>query len=245
MLLIGFIKFYLIIPNSMAVVKYSSSIDEIRGKLGNSIYQRCGQSLSIRSNGSVRQSQSADMIETKQNFSSLCQTWRSMTFAQKQSFSDNASTYPTYDGFGNAIILNAFQLFIYINRVKFLCDSTPITTCVPYSVAPFFNIINQSITLSPVSFKFTLFDNLVAPRNIMIYLSEPLNSPNDRQQPNLKFLSTVDYMAAGSRDMSSLFLPSFKVRPVAGQFIWILCRTINLSNGSWVDVPLGSKFVNA
>jgi hypothetical protein len=228
----------------MAIVKYSSSFDELRGKLGNSVFQRCGQSLSIRSLSNVKQLQSADMLNTKVEFAELCAFWRTMSFAQKQTFSDNAPSYPTLDSFGNPIVLNAFQLFMYKNRVRQLFSAYPINNCVPYSITPYFNIINQAINLSPVQFKFTLFDNLPYPRYILIYLSEPLNSPNDRQMPNMKFFGLIGSQNAGTVDFSSTFISFFKTVPYAGQFIYILARTFDDITNCFVDVPIGCKYVN-
>jgi hypothetical protein len=228
----------------MAIVKYSSSVDEVRGKLGNSIFQKCGQSLSIRATGGNNCGSSVSANASRNKFLALVAFWRTMSIADKASWVTVAPTYPTKNSFGVPIVLNGFQLFILCNRVRQLISNFPDGVGKAYSVTPYFNIAIQRIVLTPLSFKFTLFDVLLSETNILIYLSDPLNYPQDGTMPNMRYFANISSRPSGVVDLSTEFGAFYNVMPVHGQFIWILTRTWYSVSNSWVDVPLLSHYVN-
>jgi hypothetical protein len=103
----------------MATVKYSESINEIKGKVGNSVFQRFGMSFGIRSMVYNAFSRSNEAVEYRLKFTTIANAWSTLSAAQKSNWVMVSSSYPAFDRFGNPIKLTGFQVFMQVNLMCF------------------------------------------------------------------------------------------------------------------------------
>lgn len=219
----------------MAVVKYSSIITEIKGKVGGNVFQKCGQSLSMRVNQSQITSNSPKSLKTRNNLRDLASTWARMTLAQKTTWLTNAASYPTFDRFGNRIVLNPYQLFMRQNRVTQLVSTTPVLSASAYA-----NIANNVSALDAYyrgtqTFNITIDPTLPANQYVFYYISDAL-PPNSYQIPtNIRFCGYTNPSAQGVYNIYSKVTPAFKIVPAVGECFYFLARSVNVVTGQWAD----------
>ncbi len=108
----------------MAVVKYGSLVSEVRGSIGGVTFQRCGQSLSIRSNPSHVKAKSDMAMVCRARLQYLANKWSQLKKSSKDAWALAALDWPSFDRFGSPKILSGYQLFIYIQTYCVLCEES-------------------------------------------------------------------------------------------------------------------------
>ena len=172
----------------MATIKYSPTVSEITGKLGNSVFQRMGQSLGIR-NTAVRGYSFGDAaVAHRILFSRLALAWQSLSSADRLTWVTYAPAYPAVNRYGESINLTGYQLFIQLNMVRSLYYSPILTTCIPY-----YMIDTPSYSLGAISAStetWTFNSLAITPTNmrLLIYASELYTSACIDRNPKTKFV---------------------------------------------------------
>lgn len=159
----------------MASVKYSGIITELKGSIGGVTFQKCGSSLSVRSNPNHKIPMSSRALSSRSGFAALSNYWRNLSDAQRLSWSTYAPQYPYYDRFGTRIVLSAYQLFMAINRPLFTGTGSGRLLCSPY-VAPSLLVgVLGSCDLSSQVCYFT-YSGVFPPNHaVFLYVSVPFS----------------------------------------------------------------------
>jgi hypothetical protein len=218
----------------MAVVEYGSLVTDIKGKIAGHVFQRSGQSKSLRTNRYPLKSMSNYAIDNRSKFGQIAVQWKSLTNAQRQSFVDNAPSYPTYDSYGNHINLTGYQLFILINRLCQVGTVPLITTCVTYS-AP--SHLIQSITAFVTGTSTITWNRVSAipDRHIVkVFCSDPSHAPSYSTHPKLYYCTYLSYGLPNNSNIYSSIWPQLRIKPIAGQQLYFYFYTINYDTGQYV-----------
>lgn len=218
----------------MAILKYGSLVSEIRGKLNNSIFQRCGQTLSIRNNPSKLQVRNPFGQNSRNNMSAVSSVWRSLSSNQRTAWLYAAPTYPTFDRFGVATVLTAYQLFVYVNKPLALAGYGLITDAINYNPPVLTNATFEEIT--PSSNEFFFSADAPLPNNCiyMFYMSYPMPLGASRQNYQAYYLGSYDDTLEGGVNLWSSLSSGFRV--AFGQLatysieIWL----VNTSDGQMI-----------
>jgi hypothetical protein len=179
----------------MAQVEYGSLVTRINGKVGGHVFQRCGQTLSLRNKAAVKFSTSEDSLLTRSDFSQIANAWRALTDEERNSFTYYANTYPTFDRLGNPVVLSAYQLFIYLNRSLVALHRPLLTTCTPY-VAPSLTVPTiGTCSVSGHSFPVSVLHYNATNELSMLYMTGlvPLNYAST--SPKTKFVQAFSFYA--------------------------------------------------
>jgi len=205
----------------MAIVKYGAVITEIKGKVSGSVFQRCGQSLSLRSNPSHRKASTSFGSVARNNFAFVANYWQSLSQAQKDVYASVASSYPTLDKFGEPIILTGFQLFVYLNRVLRLVTSNLVDDAVSYSPPGIITVDCDPFRLATQSFIF--YSDLPLPANcaVLLYVSECYNSAPLFNSVKYHFCCALNADFSAGEDLFLQVFNSFRRPCAVGQvFFW-------------------------
>lgn len=219
----------------MAIVKYGSTVTEIKGKLGGTVFQRCGQSLSIRVQQSQIKPTNTRNYNTRNGMRILAAAWRAMSTAQKLSFVTNAPSYPTNARFGGTIVLYGYQLYTYINRVVQLVSSVPIVTCASYvNIAGYVSDLGVGY-IGAQSLIVGINPAVPALRRVLIYVSALLPRGTQQVPTKLRFCGAIVGGSVGNINIYAMVMSGLDRPPVAGDNLYILLRTVSTSSGLWAD----------
>jgi hypothetical protein len=117
----------------MAVVRYGNTVTELKGAVQGAIFQKCGQSLSMRSKLDQRVSGSVKSVNVRNQFRIISGAWRSLTPVQRATWFQYAPTYPFTDKFGSPFVATAYQVFMSLNRNMLSIGQSLVLTCAPYA----------------------------------------------------------------------------------------------------------------
>lgn len=219
----------------MAVVKYGSVVTEIKGKVGGWCFQKCGQSLSLRSNPSKFVSRSQRSFATRTKFSELASKWNQLTADNKLSYSLAANTYPTFDKWGNPLVLNGYQLFQYIHRTSQLVTGNIYNTAVAYANPCLAVLASFDISIAGDLFSITIEEELLPSHYLLFYTSQQLPPNSFRVPSEYKFFAFMSESDGVSINVYEQFVAALNTTPVVGNNFYILCKEIDITTGIAAD----------
>jgi len=215
----------------MAIVKYGSVVDELKGKLGGSVFQKCGNALSVRSNLSHNPPSSESAMLSRTQFAQIAYRWRNMSEAQKLLWNQNASSFPSVDGFGNPQILTGYQTFILCNRSLLLIGRPLSVASTPYNPPTFSDLDIGSMFIGGATLTFNALSAIPATTTILVYTTKgfkgeiPLNSVKK---------TYATFVNSASMNPLNIFTPVYGVinpKPVAGENILTYSVAVNNVTG--------------
>ena len=189
----------------MAVIKYSGIVSQLIGKFDGAVYQKCGNSLSIRANPQHRVTRSYYGQAARRDMSTLASLWQSLNVMEQQEFSAVASSYPTVDKFGNPVVLSAYQIFVYINKPLLIAGYPAITSPSLYTPPTLTGAFFNSSDIAIDFFELTADHPLQANHCYMVYISRRLpNSTLRNSYPSYFVLTTTASLNDGVNIFSSI-----------------------------------------
>jgi len=229
----------------MTVVKYSALITELKGKLGGSVFQKCGQSLSLRGNPTRKVSQTSASQSSRVNFANIANTWRGLSDAVHQQWNAVASSYPTFDKFGNSLVLTGYQLFQYLNRVASQNSNPIVTSASTYDPPVDIDIDFDTFSLGGSSWPVLLANDVPAGFAFYIYVTRLF--PNARYFANPPYVFGFPVVAGqGSSDnMFSAVMSHWIIAPLVGQVFFWKALKVNLSTANWIEATGASQSIEA
>lgn len=215
----------------MARVQYGSLVTNLKGKIGGHVFQRCGQSGSLRSKSTVVSSQSSYSQATRNQFSSLASEWRSLTTSQRNSFSIQASTYPTFDSYGNPIVLTGYQLFMYINRTVLMAGYPIVTTCVPYAAPPIVPGYVASLDPDFPEWIIELDGYVTNPVVCLIYASQWYTPPRLITSPKMIYVNKITQADGGAQEIYPEYVARYGSTFNLGWIVYLEYWFLNTTTG--------------
>jgi len=176
----------------MAIVKYGGVVTEIKGLFSGAVFQRCGQSLSLRCQPSVRVSQSPDSFMTRSNMTIISNGWAGVSESQKADWTYLANTYPTVDRYGNPIVLTGYQLFVHVNMPLVRAGAECVLAAYAYN--PPANTIEAVAVMHVNLSDFAIAANGVVDSQqlLLLYLSDPLPANCVLSHPKIRYFRSFD-----------------------------------------------------
>lgn len=218
----------------MAVVNYGFGVAEIRGTIGSTTYQKCGQSKSMRINTQHKAPQSQLARISRQNFSIIANAWRILSLVTQTNWTNAAHTYPTVDSFGNAVILTGYQLFFYINRVRQLYNGVIVTTASNY-IGPAISDIDFDPISVATSHWNLLWNNAIAANTVVLIYISPMYPGNSyNANPKYYFAFAIPPGTAVGTNFYAQYLAAAKFPPVTGMSFYWKALKVNQISGNYI-----------
>lgn len=120
----------------MARVQYSGIIDDLTGRLNNSVFQRNKSGYIIRSVGSVKRSSTASQQAQHNNLYMYLALYSGLSFSNKLLWKDFADTYTRVNNYGRTMQLSGQNWFVLINSNRVLCGNPVILQPPVYEIPP-------------------------------------------------------------------------------------------------------------
>jgi hypothetical protein len=202
----------------MANVMYSAGIDEIRGKIGGTVYQRSNNVMTARRNAPLPLSFSDQQMRRKIDFNTVCQHWHTLSLAQKTQWNAVANSYPTVDKFGNHVKRNEYQIYLKVNMPYYLAFGSFIDNGVTYVAPTRYPTYTGTINLGSEAFFLTV-PNMTAQVRQNVYISHLHHMSQQPSRPHLMYLLTLDYTMAGNKNiyyqmrtlLNHIFYPGYSI----------------------------------
>jgi hypothetical protein len=234
---------FIIKNKAMALVKYGTIVTEIKGKVGGQVFQRCGQSLSMRNTGPRIYTQSQQKSLSMNVMSQVSSQWRGLTTAQKTNWYNVASSYPTFDKFGNPIVLSGYQLFIMLNKRMRLAVHSYALTASSYAPPSL-----SDIDFDPYSYgahQWGLLFNFAIAANtgVILYTTDPEPRSLHYTKPKYHFST---FIVAGTALHTNMYTPvtnAFRTPALSGYYFQWLAYKIDLITGQAVIDNGASEFI--
>jgi hypothetical protein len=169
--------------------KFGSLIVDARGKLGGHVASRSNGVSVIRTKSSnvSRSHQNQDTI--KRILGNLSRMWRTLTDAERLSWSNATSNFCKSNEFGDLVKLTGFNLFIRFNTGRLICELPANRVFVQPLIFPSFTLAPQVIFYNADFFlydgNFILSQSLSVNELLIISASQP--SPSNFPKNNLPF----------------------------------------------------------
>jgi hypothetical protein len=223
----------------MAIIKYGALVSEIKGKIGSTVFQRCGKMFAIRSQTSKNYGKYPSNYISRINFSAIAVAWQALTPANKASFTTYASTYPTYDKFGNPCVLSGYNLFVYLNRVWQLLGLSLLTACNAYAIVGL-----PSINWGYLNLHYNTWAvNVVSPfgtyTTLMLYVVAPLPYGSTQGKAHRIYAGSFKPPGTGVYDIGAQVFAVIKQKPVVTNYLHLSVRAVNTYTKQFTDYTIG------
>lgn len=220
----------------MAGIKYSSLVTEIKGKLGNTVFQRMGKSFGVRSQSSSNYTNSIWAQQWRNSFNLCVNQWNILSSADKQLWVNMAPSWPATNRFGVSITLSGFQLFMQINTLLLYTEYDLIL--IPSS---FITLPQPTCLVSPYMISAQHFVwNISAPADndiqFFLYVSLQYPSYSSNKNPKTMFFAISFGSNVGGQETFTVFNNRFKSAMIPGLSLFCEVWAIHTTNGSYRKV---------
>lgn len=221
----------------MATVKYTSGVESFKGKLGGTVFQKCGQLQSVRVDVRPRVSLSAKARTARSKFFYLASLWKTLNYQLRAEYNMYANTYPFYDSYGNPLYLNGYQFFIAINTYFNLCASGIVQPVVPYSAPQSYNFGLSNYNIDVHEQYYTGNGNIPADNFLMIYVSLQKGLQSGITHRKYIFAGAVPDTYILGANINAALDPTVTATFIKHQRYWYFIRQFDVSTGCWLDTP--------
>lgn len=147
-----------------------------RGSIGGATFQKIGSVYCIRHRSVPTDKKRERQTAQRQRFDVFQKFWRTLDSMEKQSFSDEAPSFPRTDSLGNVYEISGINLQQSSNTFLHAADQPPITEAKPPAVFPNFTIVSLQITIDTQDFDLVTNPAIVpAGYSMFIYATRPVS----------------------------------------------------------------------
>lgn len=117
----------------MAVVQYTAAVNQIRGKLNGSVFNRSRSAFTLQRKPMQSRGYRGYQPEARQTFSNVQRRWKLLNAGQHAAWALCATNNPAFDRFGDQVSLSGYNQFIKANILADYVDGAQISN--PYTAA--------------------------------------------------------------------------------------------------------------
>ena len=107
----------------MAIVKFTAIVDEIRGSIGGTTFQRNAYGWSIKRKPNIIRPNTLRQQVSKTSFGSITRYWSTLSQVNRDSWDTYASTYPIPSIKNPSVDITGFSYFVKYHLIKFTTGS--------------------------------------------------------------------------------------------------------------------------
>jgi hypothetical protein len=133
----------------MAVVQYTGIVNQVRGKLNGSVFNKARNANTLQSKQQQTKGSKGSQSEIRNVFSSVQRNWKTATDNQKIDWQLCADNNPSRDRFGNLTILSGYNQYIKANILRWYAFGE-FSTELGTATAP--SVVLSNFTLSDLAF---------------------------------------------------------------------------------------------
>lgn len=201
----------------MARVVYSALIDNIRGSIGGTTFQRNRYGYTVKKKPSMVRPNTPRQGTSKLIMSQVVRSWRDLTASQRTAYETYASSFPQYAKHAPTVALTGYGVFVKYNTLRLLQGGSVLTTIT--QAIPATDTLSYTITRSGTALNIAIVSaNDDEEWLILFFMSRPLG-------PTEKFFgSKTKYVDARSNadltfDVASEYSAIYGLTPSSDDLI--------------------------
>jgi hypothetical protein len=215
----------------MGIVLYGGGVDQIKGKVGGSVFQKMGQSLGVRGYRSNCTSNSSLARNRRFSMNVLAQAWTNLSSVQRNSWISAAPTYPAFNRYGAAIVLSPYQLFVKINKRQLVFGGSLILSAINYNIEHYLSFNMSPINYGTNHLDITLLEALSGSHTLLLYLTKIASIGINTQNLKYNFWISLANDAATTINLWSFLPDNYKINPGTSKSFNVLSLGVNSSTG--------------
>lgn len=178
----------------MAVLKLTSLVSQISGKINGTIFAKTKYGQVAKNNGySLPQNSQIQSVRQKQ-IQTVSSNWQQLSSSQKSDWEDETVNYPTTNKVGDSVFYSAYNLFLMLNN-NLIQANLPINLSVPpfVAVSPI-DLVVFECTTSNLDFIYTSGN---ADTTIVLYGTPPQAVGSVPKKSNYRQFMTITVNTVG------------------------------------------------
>jgi len=214
----------------MAVVQFTGIVNQIRGKLNGSVFNKAKNANTIQRKQQQTLGSKGFQSEIRNIFSDVQRNWKTTTPSEKNDWQSAAENNPSRDRFGNQTILSGYNQYIKANIFREYSISLTANFVdplpAPAGVLTSFFITDLEFTVTPagrvsVDFEFNIASSSEQPTlGLIIDISLPISQGVTNYYKRYTFIYGVEYgnqtIITGTQDLGTKYpLPRVSQRVIA------------------------------
>jgi hypothetical protein len=228
----------------MAIVKFTAIVDEIRGSIGGTTFQRNAYGWSIKRKPNIIRPNTLRQQISKTSFGSITRYWASLSQVNRDSWDTYASTYPIPSIKNPSVDITGFNYFVKYHLIKFTTGSRSFLDNAT-AVAPSFTFISLVLKSDNAGqFRVVLtYTSNFADYVSLFFLSPPLNASRIVPRVTPLFIesslltSSVSTTRTVDISLATLYNSEYNTIPVIGSFIVVHLPVYSGASGALPIVP--------
>jgi hypothetical protein len=226
----------------MAKFKVSALITGISGKLGGIIFGYSSNGTTARTNNWSQQPASPRQTIQRQKIYWASQMWRTLSLADKATWSAASVNYPRTNVFGDTFYFNGFQVFQFLNQ-NLIQVGSAINTTAPTFVAVSLPTIGL-ISSVPGQLQMT-FSGCSNNTIIRIYATNQMVNPMNLGIAHYQLVDTFNASASTSgRSFGNQWQAVFGSL-ISGQYVFAVIKVLASPSGNTTEFSQSVNVANA
>lgn len=219
----------------MASVKFGSLVTGMAGKLGGHVFQRCGQTASLRTHVMPRKNASNGMLLSRNQLQWIKDAWYSLSDSDRLSWSNCAPSWPSASRFGDRTRLSGYQAFFKSSRVVLLVsDNLPTNAVKWFNIAGYVAEVGDFDT-GTQTYPVTVSPELPDGYSLLYYVSDPLPAVTQHVPKQYRYAGHIASGFSGETDIYGDLVAAMGIKPIVGKYIYIFFRVVDQNSGLWAD----------
>lgn len=215
----------------MAKIKMAHIIAEARGKIGGTVFSRNTFGAYIRARVTPVNPATTAQALVRTQLTSLAQSWRGLTQAQRDAWNQGVVTFTHTDIFGDNVPLTGFNLFMQLNRNLLAAGQATIDDIpVPSAV---FNFTSASLSADTTggNLNLTFAPAIPAGTTMLIKAAAPLSAGKQFVKSELRQINRLVNGDVSPFDLDNSYIAKFGALPSVGTKVFVEMRAVNDATG--------------
>lgn len=172
----------------MALLQLGAIVTQISGKVGGQSFVNGSQGTYLKNNGQPNRNATRTQQTRRNNTSTINQHWRTLSNAQRASYTVLAGQYTYINRVGEEKFYNGYQIFMYLNQGRFLIRQPIRNTGNPKTtiLIPNYSILDTSFNSMAV-----IGSNLEVSNTYLLWATNALGSGVNSVNKNLRLISVI------------------------------------------------------
>lgn len=174
----------------MARVLYSAEINELKGSVGGTTFQRNKSGTISKLKPSLVYNPTVNQVSSRQFFNALVGAWSALSFANKTLWNAFAASYQKYNYWGVQKNLSGFNWFLSINSNRLLCSLSQLDQPPTYETPLSAPSLKTFALSNDLSFN---FDNFPEKDDyyLFVFATPPIRGLNVQSRRSLRLIKVI------------------------------------------------------
>jgi hypothetical protein len=222
----------------MARIKYTAIVDNIRGSIGGTTFQRNAYGYTIKSKPNMVNPNTSKQIRQKALFSGVVSEWSKLSAATRTAWENYANAYPEPSRLNPASNIDGYAMFVKWanNRTLYGANFVNTLAVAPLTVILSVNDISFSAGIAEVDINEAGGSGVSL--SYTVFMSRNLKATESFNKNKLRYIAQVAGVAGAAVVITAAYLAVFGVQIAVGQRIAIQVKANTATTGKvYESVP--------